>query len=47
MTSTERVKKLREKAKLKGWVRRDYYATSREHEKLKARLAELREKKTK
>lgn len=41
-TSTPRVLKLRDKAKRKGWTRRDYYATPDEHDQLKERLKELR-----
>ena len=41
-TSTQRVAKLREEAKRKGWKRRDYYATPEEHDQLKERLQELR-----
>jgi len=33
-TSTERVNKMRQEAKAKGWKRRDYYATPEEHTKI-------------
>jgi len=41
-TSTSRVAKLREEAKRKGYVRREYYATPDEHHALKQRLLRLR-----
>lgn len=42
MSSTARVNKLRSLAKLKGWKRRDYYATPNEHTELKTKLINLR-----
>ena len=41
-TPTERVTKMRAEAKRKGWKRREYYATSAEHDDLKQRLKDLR-----
>lgn len=43
-TSAERQANLRARAKAKGWVRRDYYATPKEHDQLAAHLRKLREK---
>jgi hypothetical protein len=40
--STGRVAKLREAARLKGWKRREYYATPDEHDELKSLLTKLR-----
>ena len=41
-SSTGRVDKLRQKAKDKGWKRREYYATPEEHEGLRLALDALR-----
>ncbi len=41
-TSMSRVQKLRDIAKENGLVRRDYYATPEEHEKLKRCLVRIR-----
>ncbi len=46
-TSTSRVAKMREEAKARGWVRREYYATPGEHEKLRAALDKLRRRRPK
>ena len=40
--SSERVAEMRRKQKEKGHVRREYYATPEEHEKLKKHLLKLR-----
>lgn len=42
--STSRVAKLRADRKAKGYVRREYYATAGEHERLARHLKALREK---
>ncbi len=42
-TSTERVRKMRAKDKLKGRYRRDYSATHGEHDQLKGLLKEMRD----
>lgn len=42
-TATERVIKMRAEAKLKNWKRREYYATTDEHDQLKQKLKEIRE----
>lgn len=41
-TTSERVTKLRAARAARGHVRRDYYATLDEHDKLRERLKELR-----
>lgn len=43
-TSKDRVAKLRANRKAAGYVRREYYATPEEHEKLRASLKRLRAK---
>lgn len=42
-TSAARVAKLRHDRRLKGYVRREYYATPSEHRRLKEALDEMRE----
>ena len=41
-TAADRRNKFRAEAKAKGWVRREYYATAKEHDRLKDTLRELR-----
>jgi hypothetical protein len=41
-SSTGRVDKLRQKAKDRGWKRREYYATPDEHEGLRRALNAMR-----
>lgn len=42
-TPTQRVAKMREEAKRKGWKRREYYATDEEHQRLKFTLETMRQ----
>lgn len=37
-SSAIRVAKMRERAKARGWIRREYYATAEEHDRLRAAL---------
>lgn len=46
-TSTSRVAKMREEAKARGYVRREYYATPEEHERLRYTLDIARRKRPK
>lgn len=45
-TAADRRNKFRAEAKAKGHIRREYYATTKEHDRLKDILRELRADKT-